>query len=131
MMGGYSIKLMVGGLPGVHPPWQGALPGVPLAGGPHLRYPPSRGTHPKYTPLAGGPHPEYPLPPAGGPAWGTPQQGRPCLGYPPAGGPHPGYPPSPIRSSIACTCYAAVGMPLAFTQEDFLVKNIYICVTPN
>ena len=23
--------------------------------------------------------------------------------------------------SIACTCYAACGMPLAFTQEDFLV----------
>ena len=31
-------------------------------------------------------------------------------------------PPPPIRqSSIASTCYAADGMPLAFTQEDFLV----------
>ena len=35
-----------------------------------------------------------------------------------------GYPtPRPVRrqSSIANTCYAAGGMPLAFTQEDFLV----------
>ena len=30
----------------------------------------------------------------------------------------------PIRqSSIASTCYAAGGMPLAFTQEDFLVSK--------
>ena len=27
-------------------------------------------------------------------------------------------------NSIACTCYAAGGMPLAFTQEDFLVSFI-------
>ena len=27
----------------------------------------------------------------------------------------------PYRNSIACTCYTAGGMPLAFTQEDFLV----------
>ena len=34
-----------------------------------------------------------------------------------------GYPPSlPLRhTSIASTCYVAGGMPLAFTQEDFLV----------
>ena len=33
-----------------------------------------------------------------------------------------GYPPPPIRQSrIERTCYAAGGMPLAFTQEDFLV----------
>ena len=38
------------------------------------------------------------------------------------GGGYPGYPPPPIRqSSIVSTCYAAGGMPLAFTQEDFLV----------
>ena len=32
-------------------------------------------------------------------------------------------PPHPLirQSSIASTCYAAGGMPLAFTQEDFLV----------
>ena len=34
-------------------------------------------------------------------------------------------PPSPIRQiSIASTCYAADGMSLAFTQEDFLVWGI-------
>ena len=50
------------------------------------------------------------------------------MGYPP----HPhhdwmGYPsPTPIRqSSIASTCYTAGDMPLAFTQEDFLVCKYY------
>ena len=40
-----------------------------------------------------------------------------------------GYPPPPARrqSSIASTSYAAGGMPLAFTQEDFLV-NYWITV---
>ena len=34
-----------------------------------------------------------------------------------------GYPP--IRqNSIASTCYPAGGMPLAFTQEDFLVITL-------
>ena len=34
-------------------------------------------------------------------------------------------PPTPIRqSSIASTCYSANGMPLAFTQEDFLVWTL-------
>ena len=32
----------------------------------------------------------------------------------------PGYPPRQI--SIASSCYAAGGMPLVFTQEDFLVS---------
>ena len=36
--------------------------------------------------------------------------------------------PPPIRhSSIANTCYAAGGMPLVFTQEDFLVY-LFICL---
>ena len=59
------------------------------------------------------------------------------MGYPPAqpgldGGGYPGYPqpgldgvpPNQVwirQSSIASTCYAAGGVPLAFTQEDFLV----------
>ena len=30
---------------------------------------------------------------------------------------------NPIWNSIVCTCYAAGGMSLAFTQEDFLVVN--------
>ena len=34
--------------------------------------------------------------------------------------------PPPIRqSSIASTCYVAGGMPLAFTQEDFLVLKLF------
>ena len=32
-----------------------------------------------------------------------------------------GVPTFPGRNSIACACYMAGGMPLAFTQEDFLV----------
>ena len=36
----------------------------------------------------------------------------------------PGVPPLPTRqSSIASTFYAAGGVPLAFTQEDFLVND--------
>ena len=35
--------------------------------------------------------------------------------------------PPPIRqSSIASTCYAAGGVPLAFTQEDFLVLTYFL-----
>ena len=38
-----------------------------------------------------------------------------------------GVPPPPIRqSSIASTCYAAGGVPLAFTQEDFLVLTYFL-----
>ena len=36
-----------------------------------------------------------------------------------------GYPPP--HTSIASTCYAVGGMPLAFTQEDFLVVS-FLCV---
>ena len=42
------------------------------------------------------------------------------------GGRVPQYPPTPIRqSSVASTCCAAGGMPLAFTQEDFLVLELF------
>ena len=40
-----------------------------------------------------------------------------------------GYPPPPLprrQSSRASTCYAAGGMPLAFTQEDFLVDVFWV-----
>ena len=30
----------------------------------------------------------------------------------------------PYQNSIACTCYGAGGMPLEFTQEDFLVLQL-------
>ena len=54
------------------------------------------------------------------------------------GGPHPptgwgwypnprsGWRGTPNRKSIACTCYMAGGMPLAFMQDDFLVHVIFI-----
>ena len=65
-----------------------------LGGVPALGYPPNPGL-------------------GGGPALGTPHPGL-------DGGPTWGTLP-PTRSSIVCTCYAAVGMLLAFMQEDFLV----------
>ena len=63
--------------------------------------------------------------------WGTPIPSiQDCMGYTPLlartgwGTPPP---PTSIRrqSSIASTCYMAGGMPLAFTQEDFLVCFIF------
>ena len=39
---------------------------------------------------------------------------------PEMGYPLPGVPPL-TQSSIASTCYAVGGVPLAFTQEDFVV----------
>ena len=45
-------------------------------------------------------------------------------GVPPVPGQDRGAGGYPIQNSIACTCYAAGGMPLAFTQEDFLVYLI-------
>ena len=35
---------------------------------------------------------------------------------------------SPNWNSIVCTCYAAGGMPLAFTQEDFLIEVEFFCL---
>ena len=32
---------------------------------------------------------------------------------------------TPYQNSIACTCYVLDGMPLAFTQEDFLVIYLF------
>ena len=91
--------------------------------------PPRHGVHP--------PRPGMGYPP---PRHGTGYPPRHGMGYPPRDGmgyppqtwdgvPPPGhgtgYPPSPRQISIASTCYAAGGMPLAFTQEDFLVLNIF------
>ena len=52
---------------------------------------------------------------------GYPGRYTPLAGVPPTRGTTP----PPHQSSIACTCYAAGGMPLAFTQEDFLVYFIF------
>ena len=69
--------------------------GYPNQGGPHLRYPPSD--------LAGG-YPDRGTPPQ------VPPQSDLAGGYPTGGTP------------LSSTWYTAVGMPLAFTQEDFLVQ---------
>ena len=49
---------------------------------------------------------------------------RPGMGYSPNLG--RGIPPP--TWDIASTCYAAGGMPLAFTQEDFLVAYIFVWI---
>ena len=51
--------------------------------------------------------------------WGNPPPAR--SGW--CGGGTPSTPPPIGQSSIVSTCYAAGGMPLAFTQEDFLVSS--------
>ena len=66
--------------------------------------------------------------------WGTPYPARTGWGTPPRPGldgvPPPSRTgwgtPSPVgrQSSTASTCYTASSMPLAFTQEDFLVHHI-------
>ena len=62
------------------------------------------------------------------PTWGGVPPHRPEVGYPPR--PGTGYPPPDLGWSTPqtwdglpppTTCYTAGGMPLAFTQEDFLV----------
>ena len=55
---------------------------------------------------------------------GYPHPNHYWMGYPPPVQDWKGYPsPPPVgrQSTIASTCYAAGGMRLAFTQEDFLV----------
>ena len=56
----------------------------------------------------GTPHDWMGYPPTTMTGWGTPHHD--WMGYPPL-------------TSIASTCYAAAGMPLAFTQEDFLIVD--------
>ena len=134
--GGYPIQgLMVGGTPsqvwmvGGYP-----IPGVMVGEVPNSRSDGGGGT----------PSQVWWLGVPGVSPWldGVPQPGRNgggTLWYPPTmtgwGNPHPhihhdwmgyphhdwiGYHPPP---SIASTCYAVGGMPLVFTQEDFLVKD--------
>ena len=78
--------------------------------------------------LGGVPHPRsgWGYPPTTRSGWGTPPDlglGTPQdlgLGTPPDMGLGTPPPPGP-GTGIASTCYAAGGMPLAFTQEDFLI----------
>ena len=89
------------GGPGI-PPRGGYLTGYPSPGGPGT--PPGRSGYPP------GGVPDW-VPPWGGP--GTPPGG---LGTPPGG--------VPSKDNIGSICYTAGGMPLAFTQEDFLVEFV-------
>ena len=109
-MGGYPMP----GLDGEGTPsqvWMGGYPIPDLDGG-----------YPSQVWMGG-----YPIPGQ----YGYPPPPRPGLdGVPPWPGldgvpPHHdwmGYPPTIRQSIIVSTCYAAGSMPLAFTQEDFLVK---------
>ena len=67
----------------------------------------------------------YPPVQVPGQDWGYHQQDRvppsAAWGSPPGPGPRSGQGGTPSWNRMACTCYAAGGTPLAFTQEDFLV----------
>ena len=144
MVEGYPIPGVGGTQPGLHdggyPIWGSTLarsswwgylvlPWLGLDGGGYPGYP-----HPGMA----YPWPGMGYPPPSRPGWGTPPPWnwatpRPGMGYPQhyqdlAGvppwmeyPPHLGWGTPPRQSSIASTCYAAGGMPLAFTQEDLLV----------
>ena len=59
--------------------------------------------------------------------WGVPPAGvTPWQGVTPLAGVSPSH-----QSSIACTCFAAGGMLLAFTQEDFLVTKSKLSINLN
>ena len=71
--------------------------------------------------MGGTPHPQDGLPPPKSAGWDTPHQQD---GVPPNPGPRSGWGGvTPKWNSMVCTCCAAGGMPLAFTQEDFLVHT--------
>ena len=117
-----------------HPFWQG-VPLCFLMGVPHLSIPgQDRGVPPSQVKMGGSPIP--------GQDGGTPIPGQNAAGYPNTrsewgvspsqvrmGVPIPIQVRSqvgmgggtPNRNTTACTFYSAGGMPLAFTQEDFLV----------
>ena len=99
----------------------GGVPGqVPPPGG--VRVPPRGGTR-SGTPQGGPGTPPggYPVRYPGG-FWVHPPGGYPVR-YPPGGGTQSGTPPGgvPGQDNRRSTHYTAGGMPLAFTQEDFLV----------
>ena len=67
-----------------------------------------------------------PFPSLGGgtPTWEwVPPPGK---GVTPHSGQVPGWGGTPYQSSIVCTCYAVGGVPLSFTQEDFLVVHMWV-----
>ena len=103
---GSQVWTRGGGVP--HPRFGWGVPwGTPLAKSGWWGVPPRsgwwEGGNPGYPP---GQVWMVPPPPARSGWWGVPRE-----------------PPHPHYSSIASTCYPAGGVPLAFTQEDFLVLN--------
>ena len=107
--GGTTIQLTGG---------QGGGVGIP---------PPSR-SDPRMGVGAGTPTPTLPPPPP--PVLGSDLDGGRGTCPPPNPGIRPGWwgGGTPHWNSIACTCYAAGGMPLAFTQEDFLVHILFYLI---
>ena len=93
-------------VPYSHPSWQG-VPILPERGYPH---PSQWGREYPHPVLMGVPHPV----PMGG--YPHPRSGSPPRQQEGGGG-------TPNWNSIACTWQSAGGMPLAFTQEDFLVAD--------
>ena len=141
--GGYPIPGLGGGVPHLRSGWGGTpshflVGGYPISGlgrgVPHLRsgwgYPiPGLGGGYPISGLDCGGYPISGLDGEGGTSsqvWGgIPSQvwvgGYPISGLDGWGVPGVPPPPSMRQSSKASTCYAAGGVPLAFTQEDFLV----------
>ena len=120
---GYPIQLM-GGLPHPRSSWVGT-PSRCRWGGYPIQL---MGGTPSQVQVGGYPIQLMggtPIPGPGGVPHPRSRQGGAHPGYPPAGEHLPGVPPPPppSRSSIVCTCYAAVGMPLAFTKDHFLVST--------
>ena len=143
--GGYPRQVPPpGGVPGSGTPPGGTQVQVPPGGGTRVRSPlggyPVPGTPPPGVPGSGSPPGGYPgqvPPPRGGTRVRYPPGGR--SGYPPGGVPggvpRSGYPPRggyPGRTTEGVLTTTAGGMPLAFTQEDFLVPHyvnhkLYLC----
>ena len=131
--GGYPIQLMGGtpsfltggypipGLDGGTPPqvWTDGYPSVPPPARIRWDTSPARTEWGTSQPWLDG------VPPTARTGWGTlPWPG--LDGVPPCPGLNGVNPPPSIRqSSIVSTCYAATGMPLTFTQEDFRVARYY------
>ena len=109
--GGYPGQVWDGG--------GGVLPQLDLDGGvPRPVLDGGGGVYPSQVMVGGVPRPGLDGGGGGFPGYPRPSlDGGGYLGYPPTMSGW-GYPPPP---TIASTCYAAGGMPLAFTQEDFLV----------
>ena len=114
--GGYPARSSWGGYPAGGYPGRGYPGGgYPAWGGTQVRYPPARsaGGVPGGGTLAGGV-----------PRSGTPQPGQ-LGGGVPCQGRYPG------QDNIGSTCYMAGGMPLAFTQEYFLVSLMFRYIVGN